>query len=447
MAQNESRKYKLDKLDISLVNPKATKDIKDIVVDFQYHVSIEAAFVRCDFTILDAIDFNKSLQGGEEITVSLTTDSSKGKPLVFTTKIWKIGSIIKSERGQMYILHTVSPEMFHNEMNKVFDSFGPGSKNDVSNIPKHICEKHLKAKSKVKSENFEQHSKIRYISPSWKPLDAITYLSDKTTRTTSSKGSSSQSGFLFFENSRGFQFRSLDGLAEGKADGKGNFLYTYQQKGTGINDNGMYSIESIQYPDKADHLKSMRLGTYKSIAIGISVSVPTDSRATSSGTSGGDSPGGTVYPPRETTFADIFKRASKVEKGGAPYTPPKDIASPTRQKIRILPGHKNDAALGKSEGTTADKDTMAVAEYAAARYNLLKTIQLTIVIPGNTAITAGDIITVSIPASQEEGKRVKEDLKFSGKYLVAGLTHTFQKPEGMTSKLILVRDSIKAQSY
>jgi hypothetical protein len=446
MAERLSRQFKLKKLDIKLNGSGETKDIRELVADFQYHEAIEAAFIRCDFTILDAADFNKALEGGEEISVELETDSSKGQPLKFTNKVWKIGSIIKSERGQMYILHTVSPEMFNNELNKVFEAFGPESNKDKENIPLYICKEFLKATDKVKSENFEAHSKITYISPSWKPVDAITYLSDKVTRKGSSKGSSTQSGYLFFENKRGYQFRSIDGLAEGNAS-KGQWTYTYIQQGSGPKDNGYYVIESIQYPDKADHLKSMRLGTYKSIAIGISVTEPTNNRLTNSGTSGKSAPSGTIYPPKIITFDQVFAKASKIEKL-KPYRVPKDIesAAPTRQKVRILPGLKNQQELGKSEGTKSDDDTMAVAEYAAARYNLLRTIQLTIVIPGNTALTVGDIITVKIPASQEEGKKVKEDLKYSGKYLIAAVSHTFKR-EGLTTKLILVRDSIKQASY
>ena len=447
MAERLSRQYKIKKLEIELIGGDK-KDIRDLVADFEYHEAIESPFIRCDFTIVDAVDFNKALQGGEKISVEIETDSSKGQPMKFTNKVWKIGSIIKSERGQMYILHTVSPEMFENELNKVFEAFGPESNKDKPNIPRFICEKYLKAKDsgKLKSENFEDHSKITFISPSWKPVDAIAYLSDKVTRKGSSKGSATQSGYLFFENKRGFQFRSIDGLAEGNAS-KGEWKYTYIQQGSAPKDNGYYVIESIQYPDKVDHLKSMRLGTYKSIAIGISISEPTNNRLTDSGTSGKTAPGGTIYPPKIITFQEVFKKASKIEKL-PPYKVPDyiDKASPTRQKIRILPGLKNQQELGKKEGTDADNDTMAVAEYAAARYNLLRTIQLTIVIPGNSALTVGDIINLSIPASQQEDKRVKEDAKFSGRYLIAALSHTFKR-EGLTTKLILIRDSIKKASY
>ena len=68
--------------------------------------------------------------------------------------------MIKRERAQMFVLHCVSPEAYNNELNKVFNAFGPGegSKN-VDNIPRHIVKKYLKADNKRgREKNFEAHS-------------------------------------------------------------------------------------------------------------------------------------------------------------------------------------------------------------------------------------------------------------------------------------------------
>ena len=89
------------------------------------------------------------------------------------------------------------------------------------------------------------------------------------------------------------------------------------------------------------------------------------------------SPAGTISGPREMKFGDLFKRASTLEKE-PPYKVGKMMeASPTRNKIRIVPAFKNQAGLGDANnGTTTHIDTLNVAEYAAARYNLLKAIKL-----------------------------------------------------------------------
>ena len=107
---------------------------------------------------------------------------------------------------------------------------------------------------------------------------------------------------------------------------------------------------------------------------------------------------------------------------------------------------KNQTSNGNvNNGTNPNIDTMAVAQYAAARYNLFKAIKLDITVAGNTALTAGNVIDIRIPSSQEEGSDVKLDRRFSGKYIIAGLTHIYRKA-GMTTKLYLVRDSIPRNS-
>ena len=454
MADQKSREFQCKKITITTLNENEF-DVRDLVVEFRYLESIEAAFVRCEMVFVDSIDFNLNLQGAEKVEINLETLAADGKgDLKLELKVYKIGDIIKSERGQMYKVYCCSPEMYNNELNKVFKAFGPieeGGSKDVENIPRHVVKKYLKAPNKrVKEENFENHSRVIVVSPNWRPVDLISYISDKVTRITTGKGKAKQSGFLFYENQRGFNFKSIDMLCEQGFE----FQYRYQQQGQlDEDDPGYYNIESIQYPDKANHLRHMRMGTYKTITTGICVPIPTMNNVTQSGGSNDKkkSPSGTVYPARETAFDSIFGRASTLEKQ-PPFNMPEEVsgegASPTRQKMRVIPAlahqqgdEKTGTPKGDPDNGTQAFDTLAVAEYAAARYNLMKAIQLTITVPGNTALCAGDIIKLIIPGSQEEGKRVERDKKFSGKYLIAAHTFSYNS-KGCTSEFLLIRDSI-----
>lgn len=452
MADNKSREFQCKKISLTTLKDKEY-DMKDMVVEFKYYESIEAPFTRIEFGILDSIDFNLNLQGGEKVEIHLKTLAADDKgDLKMEFKVYKIGDIIKSERGQLYKLYCCAPEMYNNELNKVFKAFGPideGGSKDVENIPKFVCKKYLKAPGKrLKEENFEDHSRVIVVSPNWRPVDLISYVSDKVTRVTTGKGKAKQSGFLFYETQRGYNFKSIDMLCEQGFE----FTYTYKQQGQlEEGDPGYYNIESIQYPDKANHLRHMRLGTYKTVTTGICVPIPTLNNATQSGTSSDkkSAPSGTVYPARETAFDSIFGRASKLE-SNPPFDMPEDVkgegASPTRQKMRVIPAlaHQQGESgkpTGDPDNGTQAFDTLAVAEYAAARYNLMKAIQLTITVPGNAALCAGDVIKLIIPGSREEGRRVSRDRKFSGKYLIAAHTFSYTK-KGCTSELLLIRDSI-----
>ena len=473
------REFVLKQLELETIDGE-TFDIENIVVDFAYHESIESAFLRADISIVDAVNFYKKLQGGEKIYINLVTATALAKePLQTILQVYKIGSVIKAERGQMYVLHCVSPEMYHDEMNKVFKGFGPGEKSKAPKencLPRMICEDYLKCKGnskKVKKKSFENHSPYSFISCNWKPSDVIAYISDRVSRIEapgSSKGSNKQSGFLFWENRNGFNFRSIDGIASGHATQGNVYTYTYQMKGNeGVD--ARYAVETVNYPDKSNHLENMRIGTYKNSAIGISMGAQMTSYAPNSGKKGeadasesvnpeavtatsgtgiNPAPGGTISEPRILTLNDVFGKANKVTEayGGHAAMPIKipdffDIekAKPTRMKIRVLPGlTKQPNKAAPNNGTNPDIDAMAVAQYASARYNLLKTTKLNITIPGNTELAAGYLIKVIIPASLQDGDNVQLDEQFSGLYVIAGLTHLWKRT-GITTKLYLVRDS------
>ena len=234
---------------------------------------------------------------------------------------------------------------------------------------------------------------------------------------------------------------------------------------------GRYAVETVNYPDKSNHLENMRIGTYKNSAIGISMgaqmtsyapnsgqkgeadaseSVNPEAVTATSGTGKNPAPGGTISEPRILTLNDVFGKANKVTEayGGHAAMPIQipdffDIekAKPTRMKIRALPGlTKQPNTSAPNNGTNPDIDAMAVALYASARYNLLKTTKLNITIPGNTELGAGYLVKVIIPASLQDGDNVQLDEQFSGLYVIAGLTHLWKRT-GITTKLYLVRDS------
>ena len=109
MADRKSRLFQIDKMEIE-TSTGDKYDFRDIMESMEYYESIDSPFLRCDFTIIDSIDFNKLLLGGEKISVKVVTNSSGEKPIELKLRVFKIGSLVKQERGQIYILHCVSPE-------------------------------------------------------------------------------------------------------------------------------------------------------------------------------------------------------------------------------------------------------------------------------------------------------------------------------------------------
>tara|TARA_B100000073_G_scaffold104336_1_gene83567 strand:- start:3170 stop:4561 length:1392 start_codon:yes stop_codon:yes gene_type:complete len=425
---------------------KNSFDIRQLAAEFIWYESIDSPFCRLDISIIESVDFINFLRGGEVVHLELVTDASKGESIKWTGQVFKIGSVTKTERTSNYMLNCVSTESFNNEVNRVFGSFGPATK-DRDSIPKHIIKEYLKAGKKIKhSGAIESCSKVNFVSPNWRPVDLLNYLTDKVTRQTSGKGSKTQSGFLFYENKRGFNFKSIDGMCEQAPLG---VVYTYEQSNVGEQDSerNMYLINNLAYPDRTNILEKLRTGAVKNVTSGIMLPVMTRS-AVAQDTSGGG--GGTITGPRESVLSKMFGKMSTLEKGN-PLSLMKQYEEffPSRTKLRILPGLKDQKEVnGKPAGdpnagaATADTDTLEVGAYAAARYSMIRAVCLRIQVPGNTAIAAGDVIQVLIPLGKGDNGKVVEDKNYSGKYLVAGLSHTWNK-EGVTTTIELTRDSIR----
>lgn len=425
---------------------KNSFDIRQLAAEFIWYESIDSPFCRLDISIIESVDFLNFLRGGEIVHLELVTDASKGETLKWTGQIFKIGSVTKSERTASYVLNCISTESFNNEVNRVFGTFGPHAKQRES-LPKHIIKKYLKGDKKIKHKGaIEPCSKINFVSPNWRPVDLLNYVCDKVTRQTSGRGSETQSGFLFFENARGYNFKSIDGMCEQQVKG---FTYTFEQSNVEQRDpeRNMYLINNIAFPDRTNILEKLRTGAVKNVTSGILLPIMSRSAIMQDNSGGG---GGTITGPRETVLSQTFGRASTLEKGN-PLAFMKEYEEyfPSRTKLRILPGLKDQKeSKGQPAGdpnagaATADVDTLEVASYAAARYSLIRAICLRIEVPGNTAIAAGDVIAVSIPLGRGDNGKVVEDKTYSGKYLVAGVSHVWTK-EGVSTTIELIRDSVR----
>ena len=269
---SSAKSYKLSKIDVLIGDKKV--DIRELVSEFNWFESIDSSFIRCDFTILDTVQFDDNILGSEIVHITFESTTEKKSRIQHTLQIYKIGSIVKQERAKLYILHCSSPEIYENEANRAFGQFGPVS--GKTDIVKRMVKDHLNSSKKT---HIEAHTNINVLSPNWRPVDLISYMSDKVSRTKagsrqSGKGKK-QSGFLFYENRDGWNFKSMDLLCEQESIAK----YTYAQANVGQYNPGtnFYQIEQVIYPERANQLDKLRQGVYKQCTYGIVMAQLTDS--------------------------------------------------------------------------------------------------------------------------------------------------------------------------
>jgi len=455
---SDSKAFKFKKADLMVNGEKL--DIRGIIAEFQWFESIDSPFVRLDIAVLDSIDLDQRLFGTEMLEIEFNTyaaqsDNADNKDVRIKAdlKMYKIGSVIKRERAKMYILHFVPEAVYHNESNRAFGMFG--KKNGKDDVVERMLKNHLKISNR--DIEIEQYTRMNVLCPNWRPVDAISYVTDKVTRVAKGKGTRKQknrknigvrqAGFLFYQNKNGYHFKSIDLLCEQPS----LVTYVYGQKNVGTDDPAAnrYRIENIKYPDRSNQLEKLRQGVYQTATFGIVMAAPTSSSLPlSNANTDEDGPEGTVTGPVITTIMDMFDKASTLEKG-FPYAPEqmeefKDN-HPTRTKLKILPklAHQQSGADSTDGGAEEESASiMNAAAYANQRWWLLNTHTLTISVPGNTALYAGAVIKVDIPISQQKNKnKLPKDRVFSGKYLIKGIKHTYNK-DAMTTELYLCRDSL-----
>ena len=166
MSTGSAKSYKLSKLDVIIDNEPV--DIRELVANYKWYESIDSAFIRCDITILDSINFDEKLLGSEKVNLTFQTEMLAGSRIKHQLQIYKIGAVIKQERQKMYILHCASPEIYRNESNRAFGQFGPVS--GKTDIVKDMLKKNLKTDKKI---HIESHTNINVLSPNWRPVDLI----------------------------------------------------------------------------------------------------------------------------------------------------------------------------------------------------------------------------------------------------------------------------------
>ena len=420
-------------------------DLTGLCSAFNIMSSIDSPTMRMEIAIYDTIDLSSKLQGNEYVKLTMQTDSSGEEELEIIQKVYKIGSVTKAERAQTYIIYTTSPSTALNETNRVFKSFEdqPGS-TTVEDVEKGYLKETTHNMWEPSAGNYN------FISTSWRPYDVISYLADKIFGSESNRP-----GYMYWQTRKGMNFATMDYLcSEKNPTQKAPKIFTYVQSNLTDNANNFYNIETVNYPDRANHLERMRKGLYSNVVIGILLPALTEGNLPTNGgtaeTGAEDtSPAGSINPPVNLGARQVFDLAQTLN-SDFPFNRANEEyfseEKPTRIKIRALPGMKNAQNSDNPEGSSSNMnfDTVTSSAYSASRWQLLNAIRLDITVPGNISIDAGDIVNIRIPKSQSEdqSERLELDETYSGNYIVIGVKHKWSAPE-ITTKLNLAKDSIE----
>lgn len=401
-------------------------DITNSILGIDYYEDILSPCITMTINLMNAYSIFNGLpiRGGESVAMEIETVFGNfrldGEKAMFVTKLSGLDAQRKSES---FTLHLTSKEALQNETVRCCEKY------NNSNINTHVEDILKKVLQTTKIGKIEQTSNTySFIGNNKKPFHILTWLGPKSISAHSKSGNSGKeakgtSGFLFYENIDGFNFRSIDSLVsntqiQNSSSDKENIpKYTFDGIGAiQANDlNNNFKILNYNYEKNIDLMKSLRVGMYVNK---------------------------TYFYNMYTQELDIYKYRLKDELGDKTLGGNESIAiseqfgdSITRILVRA-----SDHGILDSKGTFAQsgRDNADMSK-SFSRYNLLFTQALNINIPCNVKLKAGDIIYAQFP-QMESAQTGEVDKEQSGNYLIKELRHHFSPNEMLTS-LRLVRDS------
>lgn len=363
------------------------------------------------------------LRGGERLRMKIL-DRGDGKlGLDFATDpskylfVSSITDVVSETQRESFTLNLVSREAITNETTRVIKKYNTGS--TIDNSVKSILRDILKT-DKFSDQSIEKaQNKYGFVGNLRKPFSVLVWLAAKSVPVSSGDATA---GFFFYQTQDGFNFKSIDKLSS--QEPKATYIESQVNKGDTERNNDF--IISDYYTDKNQNLlEKLRLGTYCSQRMFFN---PLDFSFTN---------------PSEGKFQ--FESYSKKIKnvGGKKLELPL-IADDSNKQLgevptRILSAVVDIGTMEKDVSTEKNADPGEYQAQAIMRYNVLFTQTISMTVPCNTNLRAGDTINCLFPKiSKDSGDEF--DLDQSGLYMIKELCHHFE-PERSFTSMLLIRDT------
>ena len=373
-----------------------------------YYESLKSPSISLSlqFIDVDQLISREGITGGEYIDLSIKVpgfDDFVINPDKHFLMLNSVKDVKTTSNKQIATLEFVSVESIINETSRV-------SKRFSGNISDLVMELLIGDKKGIQtSKNLDKDqafNKYSFIGNMKRPFDTIQWLCPKAA--TDDKNC----GFLFYETLDGYFFKSIQNLLDSDA-----IVYEKPEKPVESD----FRIIENNLDSSNDIGMNCRLGMYANKTIYVDLETGTTKT--------------TDYKISEIGL----KKPPKLPNGLEDF--------PTRLMLRLLDKGAMQKGSKKDEG---EKETeLAIFQNKAyARNNLLFSQALSISVPFNPEMRAGQMIEVKLPVKKSDEQEQTEygserDNDISGKYLVSELKHSIGNKKANT-QLKLIRDVFTA---
>jgi len=396
-------------------------DLTELVISINIFESIFLNSMSGSIVIADTNNLvgNLPIIGQEYLRVKLNTPSLEEKSIDFSENVFVIYKIKAREsdtQTQVLELQFTSPEMLKSNRVRISKSYTDTIDNIVEDSLKN--ERYLDTSKDIFIEPTVGIRKM--VVPNFHPYNLI-----KVLATESISKEHSSSHYLFFENSRGIHFRSLQSLYKQGVTGK----YHAGDKGATEKTTGLTNAgESGNLMQNMKRIISFSINTNNNTLINIK-----------NGMLGSKFISHDIYNKSYNVqtfgYFDNFKDDVRLSENSVYNDNPIDenlntVGSFTDARIHLhsVPSdvdtqHYNTETSEYSYASNRLSDSLPSRQ---SRIGELKNgIGLTMEVHGNTTVAAGDIINIQLPIAGKDHNNDKVDKYYSGDYIITDLRHIF----------------------
>lgn len=425
-------------------------DLKDYVRSFEIFELISSSTIEASLVIEDSGGLIGTLTGSEVFKLQIRGSIIDRS---FYMRSYEIHSRSRTnQNNDIYMVSLASDEFIKNEVTNVFGNSSVLFKDtESSKIVEQLVTKDARYLNSPKKlfaeETLNQHM---FVAPNWRVFDTIYWICQRSIRKSQTAGEF-QNGFAFYENALGYHFKSIDKLIDDankqSTDKDTNpntgeaklYSYSYSPKSTDSGIDDQFRIDKVVFPKEKNYLMGLRHGTWSGFSMGFNPVTVSDSKMGLSSELRADA--------LRYNINDMWNKMSHL-KGGQNKNPIQHmdksmqslIGYPKRVRYTVLPNQIFDQKY-KNNPQKNYEQLVQLQAYQWMRMESLKQTRLQISVPGNLDLYVGCGIDISIPGNFKSGNETKEDKRYSGRYLIVGLTHKGTATT-MNTEMVLMKDSI-----
>jgi len=416
----------------------------------EYFENIMSPTISMNMKISSSFNFVSRLpiRGGEMIAMEVETLSGTLKfgtieknqgivPGSGELYVYKLENLDQPSMAQSFTLKITSPEFFTNETSRCMKKYKPATidshvRDILTNTMQIDPDKIDKIDKATNSYSFIGNTKKPFHTISWLCPKAISGSKQGVSGEGQQAKAVGTAGYLFFENQRGFNFRSIENLVSRTRKGnesadakiKGEEIhgpYVHQGKGSVGNlykTEENFKINHFHVNRGTDIRKALTVGQYANK---------------------------TVFFDSLSHVISVYDYKLLGDDGLENQLGSDDEKEASSNELKMLNSRlfvrvSDHGTLGiGTDGFQTSGIDQAYQAKSASRYNQLFSQSVDIQIPLNTRIKVGDLINCIFP-EMDQGRSSDLDQSASGNYLVTRLNHHIE-PNASFSSLNLVRDS------